>query len=51
MGQFGNQIWEYMSLYVIWQTKHEILRKYDMTPYIDEEMKSNLEDIFEKYNL
>ncbi|GJQ82232.1 hypothetical protein Trydic_g19433 [Trypoxylus dichotomus] len=51
MGQFGNQIWEYMSLYVVWRTQQDTLRKYDFTPYIDEDMKENLEDLFENLTI
>lgn len=48
MGQFANQIWEYMSLYTIWQTKQAELRKHNIVPYIEEDMKENLEELFEK---
>lgn len=50
MGQFGNQIWEYMSIYVIWLMKYDTLKAYNITPYIEEDMKNNLEDLFEKYS-
>ncbi|KRT80115.1 hypothetical protein AMK59_6377 [Oryctes borbonicus] len=51
MGQFGNQIWEYMSLYVIWNVQYDILKNFDFTPYIDEDMKENLEDLFENLTI
>lgn len=49
MGQFGNQIWEYISLYVVWQMNMKLLKQYYLTPFIDEDMKENLETLFEKY--
>lgn len=46
VGNLGNNIWEYMSVYVMSAIYN---RKLYVKPYIDEMMRKRLEKVFEPY--